>query len=106
MGRFSETARSRQQPKSAVTFSDFARQGWIKNYSARVPVTTIAKLEELQKRLSTHVSNWKSKQEFLFDLLEHAVDTVIREEPNADELRAALDKAAHRAMQRTASGQA
>ncbi len=76
----------------------------MKTYSVRLPITTIAKLEELHRHLKTqYPRTWASKQELLFDLLEHAIDNWIEEELDQEVARSMIQKAAARALQLRAS---
>jgi hypothetical protein len=104
MSTFVDRARSKQQPKLQMTYDDFVRMGCIKPYNLRLPATTIAKLEELQRRLSARFpTSWLSKQEFLFDLLENAIADAIEDEPDQDATKSAMQKVANRALQLMAS---
>ena len=101
MSSILDKARSRQQPKTAMTYDDFVKQGALKTYSVRLPVTTIAKLEELQQR---HSTIWPSKQQLVFDLLEAAIEDWIAGEANPKVARDLMQRVAHIALQRRASG--
>jgi hypothetical protein len=100
-----ELARSRKAPKDAMTYEDFRRLGYLKTYSVRLPITTIAKLEKLHSDLSrSYPRTWSSKQELLFDLIEDAIRAWIEDQPDSEAAHAMLQQVATRAMQRRASG--
>jgi hypothetical protein len=105
MTNFVNTARSRKAPKDAMTYDDFRRLGYLKTYSARLPISTIAKLEKLHGDLSrSHPRTWSSKQELLFDLIEDAIRIWVEDQPDKEAAHAMLQQVATRAMQRRASG--
>jgi hypothetical protein len=88
-----------------MTYDDFRRLGYLKTYSARLPITTIAKLEKLHGDLSrSHPRTWPSKQELLFDLIEDAIRVWVEDQPDKEAAHAMLQHVATRAMQRRASG--
>jgi hypothetical protein len=105
MTNFADSARSRKAPKDAMTYDNFRRLGYLKTYCARLPITTIAKLEKLHSDLSrSHPRTWPSKQEFLFDLIEGAIRVWVEDQPDKVAAHAMLQQVASRAMQRRASG--
>ncbi len=99
-GSFFQDARLRLRPKTAMTFEDFARAGFLRVFSVRLPVTTIAKVRLIQER---HPELWRTSQELMFDLIENAIEHAVEKEKD-ERLEKDLQRAASRAMQKRASG--
>jgi hypothetical protein len=105
MNTFVDSARSRRTPPDAMTYQNFRDSDFLKAFSVRLPVTTIAKVEALHGHLArTYPRVWASKQELLFDLLEHALTIWANEESDRDTAHSMLERAATMAMQLKRSG--
>jgi len=83
-----------------MTYDDFVRGGYLKTFSVRLPITTIAKLRELHKR---DRKSWPAIQALVFDLLEDSIERWTKDGSDPA-IAHELQKVATRALQLRASG--
>jgi hypothetical protein len=73
--------------------------GGVRPITVRLPVGTVAKLDELQRQCPTV---WSSRQELLFEMIESSVKDWIEAQATLKDTVKAFDDAARKALRRSA----
>lgn len=101
MGEFLKRFRRKPfEPRTYVSYDDFMKLGKVRPMTVRLPVSTVAKLDELQKQCDPV---WSSRQELLFEMIESCVRDWIDAQPQPKEAAALIDSVARKAMMRRAA---
>lgn len=88
------------QPRSYVSYDDYMKlPDNVRPITLRLPVSTVAKLDELQRQCPTV---WSSRQELLFEMIESCVKDWIDSQPKANDAAAAFDEVARKALRQVA----
>jgi hypothetical protein len=85
------------EPRTYVSYDDFMKLGKVRPMTVRLPVSTVAKLDELQKQCE---AVWSSRQELLFEMIESCVRDWIDAQPQSKEADALIDGVARKALRR------
>jgi hypothetical protein len=85
------------EPRTYVSYDDFMKLGKVRPITVRMPVSTVAKIDELQKRCP---AVWGSRQELLFEMIESCVRDWIDAQPQPKDADAIIDGAARKALRR------
>ena len=104
MGAMSEflkrLRRKPTEPRTYVSYDDFMKRlDKARPITARLPVSTVAKLDELQKQCP---SIWGSRQELLFEMIESCVKDWIDAQPATKNAAKAFDDVARKSLRRAA----
>lgn len=84
------------EPRTYVSYDDFMKLlDKVRPISVRLPMSTVAKLDELQKRCP---SIWGSRQELLFEMIESCVKDWIDAQPETKEATKVFDNVARKAL--------
>jgi hypothetical protein len=85
-------------PRAYVSYDDFMKLlDKVRPITVRLPVSTVAKLDELQKQCP---SVWGSRQELLFEMIESCVKDWIDTQPATREAAKVFDDVARKALRR------
>jgi hypothetical protein len=87
------------EPRTYVSYDDFMKLGKVRPMTVRLPVSTVAKLDELQSQCQ---AVWGSRQELLFEMIESCIRDWINAQPQPKEADGAIDGAARKALRRAA----
>ena len=91
-------ARKPTEPRTYVSYDDYMKLlDKVRPITVRLPVSTVAKLDELQKRCP---SVWSSRQELLFEMIESSVKDWIDVQPTPEEAAKDFDHVARKALRR------
>jgi len=86
------------EPRGYVSYDDFMKLlDKVRPITVRLPVSTVAKLDELQKQCPTV---WSSRQELLFEMIESCVKDWIDAQPPSKEAATVFDHVARKALRR------
>ena len=86
------------EPRTYVSYDDFMKFfDEVRPITVRLPVSTVAKLDELQKQCP---SVWSSRQELLFEMIESCVRDWIDAQPKSKEAAKLFDEVARKALRR------
>ena len=86
------------EPRTYVSYDDYMKLlDKVRPITVRLPVSTVAKLDELQKQCPTV---WGSRQELLFEMIESCVKDWIDAQPKPKETAANFDEVARNALRR------
>jgi hypothetical protein len=86
------------EPRTYVSYDDFMKLlDKVRPITVRLPVSTVAKLDELQKQCP---SVWSSRQELLFEMIESCVKDWIDTQPPSGEAAKVFDDVARKALRR------
>jgi hypothetical protein len=99
MGEFLKRLRREPtEPRTYVSYDDFMKLlDKVRPITVRLPVSTVAKLDELQKQCP---SVWGSRQELLFEMIESCVKDWIDAQPAQRGAAKVFDDAARKALKR------
>jgi hypothetical protein len=99
MGEFLKRLRRKPtEPRGYVSYDDYMKlPGKVRPITVRLPVSTVAKLDELQRQCP---SVWNSRQELLFEMIESSVLDWIEVQPRPKEATAAIEAAAGKTLTR------
>ena len=88
------------EPRGYVSYDDYMKlMDKVRPITVRLPVSTVAKLDELQRQCPTV---WSSRQELLFEMIESCVKDWIESQPKARDIGAIFDEVARKTLQRAA----
>jgi hypothetical protein len=88
------------EPRTYVSYDDFMKLlDKVRPITVRLPVSTVAKLDELQKQCP---SVWGSRQELLFEMIESCVKDWVDAQPATKDAAKVFDDAARKSLRRTA----
>jgi hypothetical protein len=84
-----------------LRYDDFRRMGYLQPITVRLPVTTLAKIVLLEKKLSEKKGQkvWDSRQEMIFEMIESCVRDWIATADSPDRADQEFQAAAYRALQ-------
>jgi hypothetical protein len=89
------------EPRSYVSYDDFMKLlDKVRPITVRLPVSTVAKLDELQKQCP---SVWASRQELLFEMIESCVKDWIDAQPVTQEAAKVFDGVVRTALRRSSN---
>lgn len=87
------------EPRTYVSYDDFMKLlNKVRPITVRLPVGTVAKLDELQRRCP---SVWGSRQELLFEMIESCVKDWIDSQPASKEEEKVFDEIAKTSLRRS-----
>lgn len=90
------------EPRTYVSYDDFMKLlDKVRPITVRLPVSTVAKLDELQNQCP---SVWSSRQELLFEMIESCVKDWIDAQPASKLVAKVFDDAARKALKRSTDG--
>lgn len=85
---------------SHLRYSDFRRMGYLRPITVRLPVTTLDKLEFLEKELEQKGGKvWDSRQEMIFEMIEACISDYISSADSPDQAHEEFQAVARRSMQ-------
>src|SRR5450631_3843419 len=85
-------------PRNYVSYDDYMKLlDKVRPITVRLPVSTVAKLDELQRQCPTV---WSSRQELLFEMIESCVKDWIDAQPVSKEAAKVFDGVAQKALRR------
>ncbi|HEX3912109.1 MAG TPA: hypothetical protein VHW71_01270 [Steroidobacteraceae bacterium] len=88
------------EPRNYVSYDDYMKLlDKVRPITVRLPVSTVAKLDELQRQCPTV---WSSRQELLFEMIESCVKDWIETHSKPKDATALFDGVARKALQRDA----
>ena len=86
------------EPRNYVSYDDYMKLlDKVRPITVRLPVSTVAKLDELQRQCPTV---WSSRQELLFEMIESCVKDWIETQSKPKGASALFDGVARKALQR------
>lgn len=86
------------EPRNYVSYDDHMKLlDNVRPITVRLPVTTVAKLDELQRQCP---SVWSSRQELLFEMIESSVKDWIDTQARSKDVAANFDEVARKALRR------
>ncbi|MGD0494230.1 MAG: hypothetical protein ABSC32_22125 [Steroidobacteraceae bacterium] len=88
------------EPRTYVSYDDFMKLGKVRPITVRLPVSTVAKIDELQKQCP---AVWNSRQELLFEMIESCVQDWIGAQPQSKDAASIFEGAARKALRQTAT---
>jgi hypothetical protein len=91
-----EERRESDRQLSHVNYDGFRRMGYLRAFTVRLPITTIAKMDLLEKKCS---KVWDSKQEMFFEMIESCIADWIASTDSPEAAHAEFQEAAHRSLQ-------
>lgn len=84
------------EPRNYVSYDDYMKLlDKVRPLTVRLPASTVAKLDELQRRCPTV---WSSRQELLFEMIESCIKDWIDVQPKPKEAAAIFDELARKAL--------
>ena len=87
------------EPRTYVSYDDFMKLlDKVRPITVRLPVSTVAKLDELQKECP---SVWGSRQELLFEMIESCVKDWIDTQTKPKDAAALFEEVARKALKRS-----
>jgi hypothetical protein len=90
------------EPRNYVSYDDYMKLlDKVRPITVRLPVSTVAKLDELQRQCPTV---WSSRQELLFEMIESCVKDWIETQSKPKDATTLFDGVARKALQRDADG--
>ena len=88
------------EPRHYVSYDDHMKLlDRVRPITVRLPVTTVAKLDELQRQCPTI---WGSRQEILFEMIESSVKDWVDSQTTPKEAVKTFDEVARKALKRSA----
>lgn len=86
------------EPRTYVSYDDFMKLYKVRPITVRLPVSTVAKLDELQAQCPLV---WGSRQELLFEMIESCVKDWIESQPASQEAAKVFDDLAKKSLRRS-----
>ena len=88
------------EPRGYVSYDDYMKLlDKVRPITVRLPVSTVAKLDELQRQCPTV---WSSRQELLFEMIESCVKDWIESQPRTKDVDVIFDEVARKTLKRAA----